>query len=76
MPFASFDYRKLDDPTFTPKDMSNELLPRSFNMKEMELLDKAMNVGYDMVMGEDKQIYHNDSNEIRFIRRHEIHSRP
>jgi len=33
-------------------------------MKEMELLDKAMNVGYDMVMGEDKQIYHNDSNEI------------
>ena len=33
-------------------------------MKEMELLDKAMNVGYDMIMGEDKQIYHNDSNEI------------
>jgi hypothetical protein len=26
-PFASFDYRKLDDPTFTPKDMSNEPLP-------------------------------------------------
>jgi len=27
MPFASFDYRKLDDSTFTPKDMSNEPLP-------------------------------------------------
>ena len=27
MPFASFDYRKLDDPTFTPKDISNEPLP-------------------------------------------------
>ena len=26
-PFASFDYRKLDDPTFTVKDMSNEPLP-------------------------------------------------
>mgnify|MGYP003636445194 FL=1 len=26
-PFASFNYRKLDDPTFTPKDMSNEPLP-------------------------------------------------
>jgi hypothetical protein len=26
-PFASFNYRKLDDPTFTPKDMFNEPLP-------------------------------------------------
>ena len=26
-PFSSFEYRKLDDPTFTPKDMSNEPLP-------------------------------------------------
>ena len=26
-PFASFDYRKLDDPTFTPKDLSHEPLP-------------------------------------------------
>ena len=26
-PFASFNYRKLDDPSFTPKDISNEPLP-------------------------------------------------
>ena len=26
-PFASREYRKLDDPTFTPKDISNEPLP-------------------------------------------------
>ena len=26
-PFASFDYRKLDNPTFTVKDTSNEPLP-------------------------------------------------
>ena len=26
-PFASFDYRKLDDPIFTPKNLSNEPLP-------------------------------------------------
>ena len=26
-PFASFDYRKLDDPTFIPKDLSHEPLP-------------------------------------------------
>ena len=26
-PFASTHYRKLDDPTFTPKDTSNEPLP-------------------------------------------------
>ena len=26
-PFASMEYRKLDDPTFTPKDTSNEPLP-------------------------------------------------
>ena len=26
-PFGSFDYRKLEDPTFTPKDMSNKPLP-------------------------------------------------
>ena len=27
MPFASFDYRKLDDPTFIPKDLPHEPLP-------------------------------------------------
>ena len=26
-PFASFDYRELDDPTFIPKEVSNEPLP-------------------------------------------------
>ena len=26
-PFATMMYRKLDDPTFTPKDKSNEPLP-------------------------------------------------
>ena len=26
-PFASFNYRKLDDPTFIPKDLSHEPLP-------------------------------------------------
>jgi hypothetical protein len=26
-PFASLHYRKLDDPTFTSKDLSNEPLP-------------------------------------------------
>ena len=26
-PFASFDYHKLDDPTFIPKEVSNEPLP-------------------------------------------------
>ena len=26
-PFASFDYRKLDNPSFTPKETFNELLP-------------------------------------------------
>jgi hypothetical protein len=26
-PFGSFDYRKLDDPTFTPKDESDKPLP-------------------------------------------------
>tara|TARA_B100000780_G_scaffold30880_1_gene19546 strand:- start:107 stop:346 length:240 start_codon:yes stop_codon:yes gene_type:complete len=26
-PFASTEYRKLDDPTFIPKDKSNEPLP-------------------------------------------------
>jgi len=26
-PFASFDYRKLDDPTFTPKDKADKPLP-------------------------------------------------
>jgi hypothetical protein len=26
-PFASREYRKLDDPLFTPKDLSNEPLP-------------------------------------------------
>ncbi len=27
IPFASSNYRKLDDPTFTPKDTSNDPLP-------------------------------------------------
>jgi len=35
-----------------------------FNMKEMELLNKAMNVGYDMLLGKDKPLEPNDSNEI------------
>ena len=26
-PFASMEYRKLDDPTFMPKDLSNKPLP-------------------------------------------------
>jgi len=26
-PFATMDYRKLDDPTFTPRDKSNDPLP-------------------------------------------------
>ena len=26
-PFASFDYRKLDNPHFTPRDTSNDPLP-------------------------------------------------
>ena len=26
-PFASFNYRKLDDPTFIPKDLPHEPLP-------------------------------------------------
>ncbi len=26
-PFASFNYRKLDNPIFTPKNLSNEPLP-------------------------------------------------
>jgi hypothetical protein len=29
-PFASMEYRKLDDPTFTPKDKSNESLPLEY----------------------------------------------
>ena len=33
-------------------------------MKELELLDKAMNVGYTMLMGVDEQIIPSDSNEI------------
>ena len=33
-------------------------------MKELELLDKAMNVGYTMLMGIDEQIIPSDSNEI------------
>ena len=35
-----------------------------FNMKEMELLNKAMNVSYDMLLGKDKPLEPNDSNEI------------
>ena len=35
-----------------------------FNMPELELLDKAMNVGYDMLMGKDTPFEANDSNEI------------
>ena len=26
-PFASFEYRKLEDPSFTPRDKSNDPLP-------------------------------------------------
>ncbi len=33
-------------------------------MKELELLDKAMNVGYNMLLGKDKPFEPNDSNEI------------
>ena len=33
-------------------------------MQELELLDKAMNVGYDMLMGKDTPFEANDSNEI------------
>ena len=40
------------------------MTPYHFNMKELKLLDKAMNVGYDMIVGEGTQIYHEDSNEI------------
>jgi len=35
-----------------------------FNMKEMELLDRAMNVGYNMLLGKDKPFEPNDSDEI------------
>ena len=33
-------------------------------MEGEDLLDKAMNISYDMVMGVDKEISHNDSDEI------------
>jgi len=33
-------------------------------MKEMELLDRAMNVGYNMLLGKDKPFEPNDSDEI------------
>ena len=33
-------------------------------MQELELLDKAMNVGYDMLLGKDKPFEPNDSDEI------------
>ncbi len=33
-------------------------------MQELELLDKAMNVGYDMLMGKDTPFEANDSDEI------------
>ena len=33
-------------------------------MKELELLDKAMNVGYNMQLGKDKPFEPSDSNEI------------
>jgi hypothetical protein len=33
-------------------------------MKELELFDRAMNVGYTMLMGVDEQIIPSDSNEI------------
>ena len=35
-----------------------------FNMKEIELLDRAMNVGYNMLLGKDKPFEPNDSDEI------------
>tara|TARA_R110001592_G_scaffold34653_2_gene118911 strand:- start:4092 stop:4343 length:252 start_codon:yes stop_codon:yes gene_type:complete len=33
-------------------------------MKELELLDKAMNVGYNMLLGKDEPFEPTDSNEI------------
>ena len=33
-------------------------------MQELELLDKAMNVGYNMLLGKDKPFEPNDSDEI------------
>jgi hypothetical protein len=33
-------------------------------MQELELLDKAMNVGYNMLLGKDKPFEPNNSNEI------------
>ena len=33
-------------------------------MEGIDLLDKAMNVGYDMLLGKDKPLEPNDSNEI------------
>ena len=33
-------------------------------MKEIELLDRAMNVGYNMLLGKDKPFEPNDSDEI------------
>ena len=33
-------------------------------MQELELLNKAMNVSYDMLLGKDKPLEPNDSNEI------------
>ena len=33
-------------------------------MKELELFDKAMNVGYNMLLGKDKPFEPNDSDEI------------
>tara|TARA_B110000027_G_scaffold54240_1_gene59009 strand:+ start:43 stop:294 length:252 start_codon:yes stop_codon:yes gene_type:complete len=33
-------------------------------MKELELLDKAMNVAYNMLLGKDKPFEPNDSDEI------------
>ena len=34
-----------------------------FNMEGYELVDKAMNIGYKMIMGEDLKLVPNDSNE-------------
>jgi hypothetical protein len=35
-----------------------------FNMQELELLDKAMNVGYNMLLGKDEPFEPNDSDEV------------
>ncbi len=40
------------------------MLTKIYNMEGYELVDKAMNVGYRLLMGEDEQIIPSDSNEV------------